>query len=327
MRRRDFITLLGGAAAGMPLATRAQQAPLPAIGFLSSLSPGDSADTEAAFHQSLTETGFIEGRDVAIEYRWAEGRYDRLPTLAAELVARRVAVIVTHGATPPALAAKAATSTIPIVFTTGSDPVATGLVASLSRPGGNATGLFQLTNLLVPKRLELLHEVVPTVDSFAFLVNPTMSDSPSDIAAIESAAHVLGLRVHVLNASSEADWDGAFTTLVQRQAHALVVGNDPRFRARRDQIVALTARSAVPAIFNRREFVTAGGLMSYDASIVDAYRLAGIYTGRILKGEKPADLPVQQVTKVELVINLKTAKTLGVTFPLTLLGRADDVIE
>jgi putative ABC transport system substrate-binding protein len=327
MRRRRFITLLGGAAAAWPLAARAQRAGMPVVGFLSGLSPTDSLDTVAAFHRGLKDEGFIEGQNVAFEYRWAETQYDRLPALAAELVGRRVAVIATHGNTPPALAAKAATSTIPIVFTIGTDPVTDRLVATFNRPGGNATGVTQLSNVLVPKLLELLHELVPTARSIAFLVNPTMPSTEPEIRAMQAAGRILGLDVPVLNASSERDFDPAFTTLVHQQARALVVGTDPFFRSRRDQIVALAERHAVPAIYPRREYITAGGLIGYDASITDAYSLAGVYTGRILKGKKPADLPVQQSTKVELIINLKTAKTLGLNVPLTLLGRADEVIE
>jgi putative ABC transport system substrate-binding protein len=326
MKRREFITLLGGVAM-WPIAARAQQPPMPVVGFLRNTAATGSAHLVAAFLQGLKEAGFVEGRNVAIEYRWADNQTDRLPALAADLVRRQVTAIVA-AAIPAALAAKAATTTIPIVFETGADPVEIGLVASLSRPGGNLTGVTTLNVELGPKRLELLHEVVPTTRSIALLVNPA---SPVNAARLstdtQTAARAFGLQLNVLHASTERDFDAVFASLIQLRAGALVIGNDAFFLSRSEQLAALTARHAVPTIFAYREFAVAGGLMSYGGSLTDAYRLTGVYTGRILKGEKPVDLPVQQSTKVELFINLKTAKTLGLTFPITLLGRADEVIE
>jgi putative ABC transport system substrate-binding protein len=299
---------------------------MPVIGVLDSRAPNDVPQVLAAFRQGLGEAGYVEGRNVAIEFRFAEYQMDRLPALAADLVRRRVAVIATMG-TPAIPAAKAATTTIPIVFQAGIDPVEAGFVASLNRPGGNLTGVTALSRALLAKRLELLHELVPKANLIAFLVNPSAPGSEQDIKEVQASARALGLLIQVLNASSEREIDAAFATLVQQRITALVVGGDAFFTTRADQLVALAARHAVPTIYSRREVTVAGGLVSYDASLTDAYRLAGVYTGRILKGEKPADLPVQQATKVELIINLKTAKALGLTVPLALLTRADEVIE
>jgi putative tryptophan/tyrosine transport system substrate-binding protein len=325
MRRREFTTLLGGAAAGWPLVARAQQPALPVIGLLASWAPGDSPQLMAAFRQGLKDTGFVEGQNVAIEYRFAGNRNDQLPALAVDLVHRQVAAIATGG-TPAALAAKAATTTIPIVFELGTDPVRLGLVAS--RPGGNVTGVTNLTLEVTPKRLELLHELLPTAIVMALLVNPTETAlAEASTRSVQAAARSLGLELHVLNASSERDFDAVFANLIQLRAGGLVIGAGPFFASRSEQLAALAVRHAVPAVFEYREFVAAGGLMSYGGSITDTYRLAGVYAARILKGEKPSELPVQQVTKVELYINLKTAKALGITVPLPLSGRADEVFE
>ena len=327
MRRREFITLLGSAAV-WPLAARAQQAAMPAIGVLSAEWRDLFADRLRAFHEGLSETGYVEGRNLAIEYRWAEGRNDQLPALAAELVRRQVTVIVTAGSTPAALAARAATTTIPIVFYLGADPVEVGLVTSLSRPGGNLTGVVTLNVEVGAKRLELLHELIPTATVVALLLNPTNPTLAQTLSRdLQAAARTLGLQLHVLHASNEREIDTAFATLVQLRAGALVIGADALFNSRSEQLAALTVRHAVPAIYQFREFVSAGGLMSYGTTVVDTYRPVGVYTGRILKGEKPAELPVQQATRLELIINLKTAKALGITVPLPLLGRADEVIE
>ena len=324
MRRREFITLLGGAAV-WPFAARAQQ-PVPVIGFLNSASPDGYAPQLAAFRQALKESGFVESQNAAIEYRWAEGHYDRLPAMAVDLVHRQVAVIVAN--TPANLAAKNATTTIPIVFTTGNDPVQLGLVTSLSRPGGNVTGVSQLTVELAPKRLELAHELVPTASVIGLLVNPkNFAQTAITTREIQAAAIKLGVQLVVLHASTETEIEDAFTSSTQKGIGALVIAPDPFFITMGEKLGALAVRHPVPAIFEYRGFVTAGGLASYGASLVESYRLAGVYTGRILKGEKPADLPVQQSTKVELIINLKTAKTLGVTVPQTVQSRADEVIE
>jgi putative tryptophan/tyrosine transport system substrate-binding protein len=328
IKRREFITLLGGAAAAWPLAARAQQAPMPVIGVLSAEWPDPFTDRLRAFHEGLRETGYVEGRNVAIEYRWAEGQNDRLPALAADLVRRQVALIVTPGSTPAALVAKAATTTIPIVFYVGADPVEVGLIGSLSRPGGNVTGVTTLNVEVGAKRLELLHELVPTATIIAALVNPTNPAVAETLTRdLQTAAHTLGVQLHVLHASSERDFDTVFASLVQLRAGGLVIGVDALFNSQSEQLAALTIRHAVPAIYQFREFVSAGGLMSYGGTVVDTYRPLGVYTGRILKGEKPAELAVQQATRLELIINMKTAKALGLTVPLPLLGRADEVIE
>jgi putative ABC transport system substrate-binding protein len=328
VRRREFITLLGGAAAGWPLTARAQQPAMPVIGLLGSESPDLWAGRMRAFHQGLGETGYVDGRNVAIEYRWAEGHNDRLPALAADLVRRRVTVIVALGSTPATLAAKAATSTIPIIFWIGSDPIELGLVVSLNRPEGNLTGVTTLNHGLVAKRVQLLHEVVPGTNSIAVLINPT---SPTltkiSIEDAQAAARSLGLELHMLNASTERDFDLVFANLIQLRAAGLVIGTDTFFSSRLEQLAALSVRHAVPTIYHFREFAAAGGLIAYGGSLAEAFRGTGVYTGRILKGEKPANLPVQQVTRVELYINLKTAKALGLDIPLPLIGRADELIE
>ena len=325
MRRRDVIKLLGGAAAASPLAARAQQQPaMPVIGFLGSESPDLFASRLRAFRQGLSDTGYVEGRNVVIDYQWADGN-DRFPSLAAEMVRRQVTVIVATG--PAGLPAKAATTTIPIVFTTAADPVANGLVASLNRPGGNVTGVTSLAAELAPKRLELLHEMVPTTTRIAVLLDPTVPVAGTQLRDLQGAARTLGLQLNVLYASTDRDLDTAFATLIELRAGALMIGAAAFFTIRLEKLAALALRHALPTIFVYREFVAAGGLMSYGEGFADAYRIVGVYTGRILKGEKPAVLPVQQATKVELIINMKTAKALGLTFPITLLGRADEVIE
>jgi len=326
MKRRDFITLLGGAAAAWPLAAHAQQRGLPVVGFLNGASSAGYARYLAAFRAGLKETGFIEGQNLAVEYRWADGEYDRLPALAADLVRRQVAVIAwaNSGA---AQAAKAATTTIPIVFSLGADPVSLGLVASLSRPGSNLTGVANLNIELAPKRLELLRELLPTVTTIGALINPASANAEKETSDMQAAAGTLGVQLHIVHASTEGDLDMAFATLAQLRAGGLVIIPDVFFNSRTERLAALALRYALPAVYQFPEYAEAGGLMSYGGSLRDAYRLVGVYTGRILKGESPANLPVQQATKVDLIINLKTAKALGITFPLTLLGRADEVIE
>jgi putative tryptophan/tyrosine transport system substrate-binding protein len=325
MRRRDFIAGIAGAVA-WPLEGRAQQREMPVIGFLNSETPGEWAPMATAFRRGLSETGFAENRNVAIEYRWAQGHNDRLPGLAAELASRKVAVIVAAG-TSSAVAAKAATTTTPIVFSSAADPVALGLVASLNRPGGNVTGVTNLGEELVQKQLEVLHEVVPTATVMAGLINPTFPGSEGQSKDLQMAARTLGLQLHVLQASTERDLDAVFATMVELRAGALVIGPDTFFFGHRDLIAELATRHGMPAIYYLREFAAAGGLMTYGVSVTDGYRLVGIYTGRILKGEQPSDLPVHQSTKFELVLNLKTAKALGLEIPPTLLARADEVIE
>ena len=326
MQRREFIALLGSAAV-LPRAAQAQQPMLPVVGLLGAGSPQSDAFRVAAVRQGLIEAGYVEGRNVAFEYRWAEDQYERLPALAAELVRREVAVIVAIGGVTSAVAAKSATATIPIVFEIGGDPIKLGLVASLNRPGGNITGVTFLIGTLVAKQFEILHETVPKAALIGFLVNPTIADTETNTKNALAAAEFVGQKLLVVQASTDGELEAAFATLVQQRAGALVVGADPFFISRRDKLVELAARQKLPAIYTLRQFATAGGLMSYGTSITEALRIVGLYAGRILKGEKPADLPVQQSTKVELVINLKTAKTLGLTIPLPLLGRADEVIE
>jgi putative ABC transport system substrate-binding protein len=324
--RREFITLLGGAAA-WPVAAHAQQPTVPVIGFLGSTSPEAYARRLQAFHQALKETGYVEGQNVEVEYRWAHGRSDRLRALAAELVRRHVALIVAAGSAS-ALAAKAETTTLPIIFSAAVDPVAVGLVASLNRPGSNLTGVTSLNIEVGPKRLELLHEVVPSATSMALLVNPTNPSIAEPFSrALQAAARALGLQLQVLHASSEREIEAAFATLVKLRAGGLVISPDQLFLARSEQLAALTVRHALPSVHLFREFAAAGGLMSYGSDDREYYRLVGIYVGRILKGEKPRDLPVQQATKVELIINLKTARALSLSVPLPLVGRADEVIE
>jgi putative ABC transport system substrate-binding protein len=326
VRRRELLLLLGGATMASR-AVSAQHKAMPVIGWLTGTSPESDQDLRLpGFRQGLDETGYVEGRNVAIEYRWAEGHNDRLSSLAADLVRRQVTVIVT-GATPAALAAKATTSTIPIVFSLGTDPVQLGLIASLNEPGGNITGVVNLSVDLTAKRLDLLHELAPTAASVALLVNPTNPATDPIVRNGQDAARFLGLQLLVLQASIPGEIDAAFRTVVERHAGALVAGDDPLFTARRDQIVALAARHAVPAIYAWREFVTAGGLMSYGSALADMHHQAGVLAGKILKGAKPAELPVEQAVRVGLVVNLKTATALGLTMPQALLGRADEVIE
>jgi putative ABC transport system substrate-binding protein len=328
LKRREFNTFLAGAAAAWSLSARAQQTAMPLIGFLGGTSPEALADRLRAFRQGLQEVGYVEGRNVQIEYLWAEGHNDRLEALAAQLVRRQVAVIVAAGGTPSALAAKAATATIPIIFGVAVDPVENGLVASLNRPGGNLTGVTNLNVEVGPKRLELLRELLPSATLIAVVVNPTnrLIDEPF-VRDLEAAAPTLRFKLHVLNASAERDFDTMFATLVQLRADGLLISPDSFLTTRSDQLAQLTLRHGIPAISQLRQFATAGGLMSYGSSETEYYRPLGAYTGRILNGEKPGDLPVLRASKIELIINMKTAKSLGITFPLTLLGRADEVIE
>ena len=331
MKRREFMRLLGGAAAGpllsWPLAARAQQPAMPVIGFLNAFSSTAWAQPLVAFRKGLSEVGYVEGQNVAIEYRWAESRYDRLPTLAAELVGRQVGVLVATGGSVTAVAAKAATTTIPLVFGIGGDPAALGLVASFNRPGGNATGVYFLTTQLEAKRLGLLRELVPTSALIGVLLNPTLALAGAQLKEVQAAAAAAGQQIHIVHASSEPELDTAFATFAQLRAAALLVGADPFFLTRRDHIIALAARYAIPAIYEQHEFAAAGGLVSYGTSLTDATRQVGVYTARILKGEKPADLPVVQSTKFEFVINLKTAKALGLAVPEGLVLAANEVIE
>jgi putative tryptophan/tyrosine transport system substrate-binding protein len=323
MKRREILSLIGGAAA-WPFAARAQH---PVIGFINAASPKAYARMLSAFHKGLSETSYIEDQNVKIDYRWAQGEVSRIPALAAELVRREVSVIAATG-TPAAVAAKAATTTIPIVFEIGSDPIRLGLVASLNRPGGNVTGIAQLAVEVAPKRLELLHEMVPTARVIGLLVDPTdQAVSENTRQGVQAAARGLGLELHVLNVSTDHDLDAAFAKLTELRAGGLVVSGGQFFNSRSAQLAARTLQHALPTIFPYRDLAAEGGLMSYGSSLTDAYRLTGVYTGRVLKGEKPADLPVQQATKVELIINLRTAKALGITVPLPLSGRADEVIE
>jgi ABC-type uncharacterized transport system substrate-binding protein len=327
MKRRTFIAGLGSAAA-WPAVARAQQRAMPVIGFLSGWSLKDSIDVLVSFRRGLAEFGYVEGKNVAIEFRWADGHFDRLPPMLQDLISRQVAVIVVPNTTASALAAKAATKTIPIVFDLASDPVANGLVASLNRPGGNVTGVTQLAQELTQKRLEMLHELVPDARSIAFIVNPTNAAlAEADTKEARAVARVLGIDLLVLNASTPSEIDQVFETMVRERVGAFLTNSESYFMLQRVQFAVLAARHAMPAIYSFRENTEAGGLMSYSTDVVDAHRIVGGYTGRILKGEKPADLPVQQSTKKELVINMKTAKALGLTIPITLLGRADEVIE
>ena len=327
MKRREFITLIGGAAAAWPLAARAEQPMMPVIGFLGGGAPDAFAHVVGAFRQGLYETGFAEGQNVTIEYRWAEGQYDRLPALVADLIRQKSAVIVATGGDVGVRAAKEATTALPIVFTSGSDPVAAGFVSSLNRPGGNLTGVSLFVSVLEGKKLELLRELVPMAAVIGFLVNPNNPRADVDTADMQAAARALGKLLLILKADGEHDFDAVFTNLAQQRVDALVVHTEPFFLSRRDHLVELAARYSIPTIYGLREFAAAGGLISYGTKLSDSYRQVGIYTGRILKGEKPADLPVMQPTKFEFVINLKAAKALGLTVPTSLLVRADEVIE
>ena len=327
LRRRQFITLLGGAAAVWPLAAWAQQRAMPVVGYLSSRSPDDTTHLLAGFRQGLADGGFVEHQNVTIEYRWALGQYDQLPALATELTRLPVAVVVSTGGEPAALAAKAITSTIPIVFATGTDPVKAGLVASYNRPGGNATGINFQTADMEAKRLGLLHELMPQAKNIAFLYNPKFAAAEGQLHDVREAARTLGLQINALHASTDDEINAAFRTMVQQQTAALILAADPFFDTRRSQLVVLAAYNSLPAIYQFREYAAAGGLMSYGIDAVDAYRQIGIYTARILKGARPVDLPVMQPTKFEFVINLKTARALGLEIPPTLLARADEVIE
>jgi putative tryptophan/tyrosine transport system substrate-binding protein len=327
MQRREFITLLGGAAVALPLAARAQQATMPVIGFMGSTSAALWQDFASAFRQGLREAGLIEGQNVAIEFRWANDQFDRLPALAAELASRKVSVIVAVGGSVSAVAAKAATATVPVIFVIGGDPVRLKLVESLNRPGGNVTGVSFLLNTLVAKRLELMRSLLPAVADIGVLVNPKNPNAAADTNAVQAAARELGIQVHVANAQNETEFAPAFESFVARKATAMFMLPDPLFISRRDQIVALAARHRLPAMYDRRELVAAGGLISYGTSFSDAHFQAGIYAARIIRGEKPAELPVVQPTKFEMVINLRTAKTLGLAIPDRVLAIADEVIE
>ena len=327
MKRREFITLVGGAAAGWPLAVRAQQQSVPVIGFLSAGTPDSDPGGLAAFHQGLREAGYVEGQNLAIDYRWTGEQHDLMLALTADLVRRRVAVIYTAGGSAVAQAAKAATTSIPIVFTTGGDPIKLGLVGSLNRPGGNVTGVTFFSNVLAAKRLTLLHDLVPSATTITVLMNPTNANAEIDLDQLETAARTLGLQLQLLQATNEREIDAAFAAMAQNPRRALFVAADAYFTSRRDQIIAHVARLRIPAIYPRREHVAAGGLISYAPHALDAIRLAGTYVGRILKGEKPSDLPVQQPTKIELAINLTTAKALGLAIPDKLVALADEVIE
>jgi putative ABC transport system substrate-binding protein len=327
MRRREFVSL-AALAAVIPMLARAQQASRPVVGLLGTTTAKGYAAQLAAFRQGLSEAGFLEGRDVVIEYRWADDQYDRLPGLAADLVNRRVAVIATIGGNAASIAARAATKTIPVVFHGSLDPIKVGFVASLNRPGGNLTGVVTLNVDTGRKRLEILHEVVPAVSTLGLLINPSIElAAETQSKDLQTAARELGLQLRVLNASAEREFEEVFAGLKQMQIGGLVIGTDGFFVAHSEQLAALTVRYEMPAIFQYRAFAAAGGLMSYGGNVTDSYRLSGVYTGRILKGEKPADLPVQQATKVELIVNLNTAKSLGLAVPMSLLGRADEVIE
>jgi putative tryptophan/tyrosine transport system substrate-binding protein len=327
MKRREFILALGAVAAGWPVLARAQQPPIPTIGYLANAAPAGFSHFVAAFHKGLGELAYIEGRNVAIEYRWTEGQVDRLPRLATDLVSREVAVIVATGGGAPALAAKAATTSIPIVFTGGSDPVRSGLVVSLSRPGGNATGVVNISTELTAKRLELLRQLVPNAGTIAVLFNPASPDAQGQQREIEEAARTMGQAIVSLNATTERDFDAVFASIVEKGVRALFVSGDPLFTSRRNRLVTLAAENAIPASYSFRDFVVAGGLMSYGANLLDVHRQAGVYAGRILKGAQPADMPVLQPTKFDLLINLKTAKVLGLAVPDKLLALADEVIE
>jgi len=327
MRRREFIALLSGAAAAWPIAAHGQQGAIPVIGFLSGRSANQTQASMTGFRQGLSEAGYVEGRSVAIEYRWADGRYDRLPALAADLVARGVRVIACGGGPPAAIAAKAATNAIPIVFIGGSDPVASGLVAGLGRPGGNVTGVLNIASELTAKRLEILRQLLPSATSIAVLRNPGYSEADLQLREVEAAAGRMGVKVYIASARSESEFGPALAELMQSRADALFVANDPYFATQRAVLIPLVARHRIPAIYSQREYVEAGGLMSYGTNFVDLYRQAGLYTGRILRGDKPADLPVTRPTRFELVINRKTANALGIALPAALLALADDVID
>ena len=327
LRRREFISILGGSVAAWPLSVRAQQPTIPVIGLMSGRAPEESNHLLAAFRQGLGETGFVEGKNVTIEYRWAFGQYDRLPALASELVNRNVAVLVAVGGDVAGLAAKRATSTIPIVFGTGSDPVEAGLVASLSRPGGNATGYMLLTNDMEPKRLGMLHDLVPNAAVVAVLLNPNFPPAAKQLAALENAAQAIGQPLAVFRASNDVELDACFTSLIEQHVSAMLVAGDPYFDTQRARIVAFAAQSKLPAIYHFREYAVAGGLISYGPRLTDGYHQAGLYAGQILKGAKPAELPVVQPTKYEFVINLKTAKAMNIKIPSGLISFADEVIE